>query len=246
MILGSVFAVTNVAAILFTIFKLFLVFAKIKRAIADPVRLEITSLSEQFEEIKERKLSEVEVESGSSQQVCVSHEATLTCHSFERLPFSHRAEMLLQRDAMTFYRGFLARAAVDNLEMSERVKPPSWSQPPPPPAQPPHMKFGMAAAEGLSPVRDRRHRGERAKKPNAASATDLDVAMLVEEKEAATAPSLGSIVAEHRDSDQAFNDGVMPSGSGDFQASKKPTPTPRNRSSFTVEASVHSPDNADL
>ena len=239
-ILGSVFAVTNVAAILITIYKLFLVLAKIKRAVADPVRLEISILSDQLEEIKERKISEVD-SGGGSQQVCVSPEAPLTCHSYE-CPFSRRAEMLLQRDAMTFYRGFLARAAVDSLAMGgDRMKPPPrWSRPPPLP-QSPQNKFGVT--EGLSPVADRRHRGEpgRAKK----TVTDLDVAML-EEKAAAAASFVGNIVARHSEQALDDGDGAMPLRSGEFLTSKKPTPTPRNRSSFTVQASVHSPDNADL
>ena len=61
-IICPVFSVTHLLAILIAIVRLFKIWAKIKKAVADPVRLEMDILGEQLEEIQERKLRTSQVE----------------------------------------------------------------------------------------------------------------------------------------------------------------------------------------
>ena len=159
--------------------------------------------------------------------------------------------MMMQRDAMIFYRGYqIARSALDSSAIQEGL----LTQPKPPHMDLKSIKCGIPKA--MSPCFGRRkavtasmvaHRGGRS---NAGSSKNLNVAMLEENPtEADSCPenaerlskighkSKGKIIAQHR----RENEGKI-----EHPVSKKPTPAPRHRTSFSVEAMVHNPDDANL
>ena len=150
------------------------------------------------------------------------------------LEFFLRAEMIWQRDAMNFYRGYTARSAMDIPAIEERIlKLPQSGTSRSSQLLHGDMKFIQGSIpKAISPLSGRRltrnasmvaHIGGRSKKPNAKPSKSLDDAMLEE---------------CHSEEEG--------SGKIEYTMPKRPTPAPRHLTSFRVEAMIHNPIEANL
>lgn len=149
--------------------------------------------------------------------------------------------MIWKRDAMNFYRGYIARSAMDIPAIEERFStlPHAHRGNPSRPPQPLHEDLKSVKCSipmAISPDSGHRktvtasmvaQKGGRSKKPNnAGPSIGLDDAMLEEYHSEANSWLKGSGKIED----------TVP----------KPTPAPRFHTSFRVEAMIHNPNDANL
>ena len=221
-----------------------------KKAVADPVRLEMDILREQLEEIQDKKLETSRVEEiGGNFGLYVLLHLYAYYLSYSHFDFStFRAEKIWQRDAANFYRGYVARSSMDIPSIDGRLSTQPHRGKVSRSPQPRKKSIKWDIPSSLTPIHGRKkivharevQAGDESGKPGTSRGKRVRAHSGGRSKKKEE-PSLNDAMLEEHSSEI-----VSPSDGNKKIECKKPTPAPRHHKTFRVEAMIHHSTDANL
>jgi len=227
-IFGFIFSVIIILALVITVVKILKELKRQKKAVADPVRLEMDILREQLEEIQDKKLETSRVED-------IGGNFGL-------------AEKIWQRDAANFYRGYVARSSMDIPSIDGRLSTQPHRGKVSRSPQPRKKSIKWDIPSSLTPIHGRKkivharevQAGDESGKPGTSRGKRVRAHSGGRSKKKEE-PSLNdAMLKEHSSEIVSLSD-----GSKKIEC-KKPTPAPRHHKTFRVEAMIHHSTDANL